>query len=481
MLENRSFDNLLGWLYEPDERPDFDGVAGKDLSNPIPEGAKRHDKNQKTIPVGKGEIMTNPNPDPGEEFSHVNVQLFNKTIPEDDPAASYKQNPYNAPDPLPTPAGMQGFVHDYVNHLTELEGKAPSFEQYRIIMDCFPPEAVPVMSSLAKNYAVCDRWFSSVPSQTWCNRAFIASGTSTGHVVNPPYVNWMFDAAPTIFNRIEEDPHKASSWKIYFDEMDIFSLTKLMQPALHDMPAERFGHMDDFFNDIDNDSLPSYSFIEPRFQIDHNDMHPPLKVLLSTSSVLGGEVLINEIYQKIRGNQKVWEKTLLIITFDEHGGCYDHVSPPTFAETPLAVPPDKDMPVGQHGFRFDRLGIRVPSIVISAYTEAGTVDQLDTPRTDKPEVKPRPFKRVNTDEARSAEMNALQRAILVLAAGFAMKDKIDHDKSPAEKVEDTLRLIAEEGKIAELKTVGEGIDYLIAIEKGDAPGCLAGLKRMFKK
>src|SRR5262245_22490589 len=106
-------------------------------------------------------------------------------------------------------------------------------------------------------------------------------------------------------------------------------------------------------------------------------MHPPTHALGHTfhSSVLAGELLIHQVYDAIRrsasrqGNN--CQNTLLVITFDEHGGCYDHVAPP------VAVPPDPHRPVGQMGFRFDRLGVRVPTILVSAYIEPGTV--LNTP------------------------------------------------------------------------------------------------------
>lgn len=131
--------------------------------------------------------------------------------------------------------------------------------------------------------------------------------------------------------------------------------------------------MQRFFEDVASGNLPKYSFIEPRLFINHNDMHPPIRVADKTlpSSVLAGELLVNEIYNAIRLSSSPrgsnYQNTLLLITFDEHGGCYDHVAPPR------AVPPDPGVGPGQMRFCFDRQGVRVPAILISAYTDRGTI------------------------------------------------------------------------------------------------------------
>jgi phospholipase C len=75
MFENRSFDSLLGRLYQPGEVASFEGVIGKELSNPIPQWAE-HGADRKVVPYGVAASMDAPNPDPGEEFTHVNTQLF---------------------------------------------------------------------------------------------------------------------------------------------------------------------------------------------------------------------------------------------------------------------------------------------------------------------------------------------------------------------------------------------------------------------
>jgi phospholipase C len=377
MLENRSFDNLLGYLYEPGQVPraqPFEGVAGKALSNPIPPDADQ--AHHGVVPITKGYIMDNPNPDPGEEYPHVNTQLYGAVIPE---ANRYKQAlhmaaPFNLPDPVPFPAPMNGFLTDYIDTFRLTEGRAPSYDEYKVIMNCYAPDAVPVISTLARQFAVCDHWHCAVPSQTFCNRSFFHAASSSGVVVNLPFAHWIEEnRAETIFNRIEASDQDIS-WKIYFDQNNAFSLTGLIHYArLRDYFDTHFFPMEQFYEDVRTGDLPNYAFIEPRLFINHNDMHPPIRILGKTqpSSVLAGELLIYQVYEAIRRSDSAtgsnYQNTLLVITFDEHGGCYDHVSPPA------ATPPDPTAPDGQMDFKFDRLGVRVPTVLISAYIEPGTV------------------------------------------------------------------------------------------------------------
>ena len=132
-------------------------------------------------------------------------------------------------------------------------------------------------------------------------------------------------------------------------------------------------HMDYFWRDAASGNLPHYTFIEPRMLLNENDMHPPLRfgTWVAPSTISAGERLIADVYNAIRRSDSTtgsnWRNTALVITFDEHGGTYDHVPPPS------AVPPCRDVPAGQFGFKFDQLGVRVPMIVCSAYTRAGTI------------------------------------------------------------------------------------------------------------
>jgi phospholipase C len=268
---------------------------------------------------------------------------------------------------------MQGFVYNY-----ELKN-AENLQNAPIIMNCFTPAKVPVISSLALYYGVCDHWFSSIPSQTLCNRSFMQAGTSSGYVNNDGSDGILFiNNTPTIFNVLSD---AGKSWKVYCGGWTITSLVLLTQEQVWDFALQpgRFEHIKDFLADAQKPGgLPAYSFIEPNYidSVVHgpeNDMHPESHAvqLFGRSNVEQGEKLVYDIYNAIRSSPD-WEKILFLIVFDEHGGCYDHVCPPTSALSPdgVVIPTEKP---GGTGFKFDRLGVRVPAIVISAYTPPGTI------------------------------------------------------------------------------------------------------------
>ncbi|MBD3813926.1 MAG: hypothetical protein IE917_17145, partial [Betaproteobacteria bacterium] len=330
MLENRSFDNLLGMIY-PDGVPpgapagrDFSGVKG-DMSNPVPPGLKY------PPPDGSGQVFVTatadycqPYPDPGEEFEHINVQLSGPSGTPDDPS-------------------MQGFVIDYVEKLGEkVSGPIPdpSFAEYSQIMQCFDPQALPVLSTLAQQFGVFDHWYCAVPSQTWCNRAFWNAGTSWGRVNQSPFGPWFeHNHTDTIFNQIS-DAGGSLSWKVYHDTPFV-SLTNIIHSGALVWHEAHFHSLSRFFEDCERGELPSYSFLEPDFILEHNDYHPSsagwgiIDHETGPGTVLLGERLVARIYNAIRTSQgrpgsgtgNTSQNTLLIITFDEHGGCFDHVQP----------------------------------------------------------------------------------------------------------------------------------------------------------
>lgn len=387
MGENRSFDNLLGYLYTPDDLPDgetFDGLAFGDYGNPAPDGSvvAAH-----VYEGATDEIMGRPNPDPGEEFPHVNTQVFDTVDPPSNAALFVEDMaaPYNTPPRGATPT-MSGFVHDYwINYMRLRKGEPPTPEAARQIMGSFSPQMLPVLSTLAKNFAVFDNWHCAVPSQTFCNRSFFHASTSHGFVTNKHgggYDKWLdAPATPTIFNRLEE---AGLTWRIYFDELQLVSFTGVLHaPVLEQYwRTDHFATMTRFYDDVRLGTLPAYAFIEPRMTYNHNDFHPPFGTLReeqvdgeevidsAISDVRAGEALVHEIYEAIKRSDATTGSnalnTLLLLTFDEHGGTFDHVPPPR------ATPPNDDS-TGEMGFGFDRLGCRVPAIAVSAYTRAGTV------------------------------------------------------------------------------------------------------------
>jgi phospholipase C len=386
MMENRSFDNLLGNLYGPDDLPPGQQFAGLKFGGPyyntVPDYMKDGHAGEKIFTYAADDL-TQPYPDPGEEYPHINTQLYGQLDKNNAGKLAYQmKKPYNLPDPVPCPAEMDGFVKDYINNLQSTFGDEPTdkvtFDQYKVIMQCFENEQIPVLSALAKEFAVFDHWNCSVPSQTWCNRAFWHAASSGGKVINALeeygncFLSKIFDdfvemkswvrnvwSLPTIFNRMNE---KKISWNIY-SPIAPLSMTTLVNGEFHNIKS----YKNSFQSDIDNGKLPQYSFVEPQFFFVHNDLHPfteSKKHLPATLKL--GEKLILDVYNAVRTSEQYRDNTLLIITFDEHGGCYDHVPPPC-----TAVPPVPGN--GQMGFPFNRPGIRVPMVMISSWIQPNTI------------------------------------------------------------------------------------------------------------
>lgn len=390
MFENRSFDNLLGHLYGAHEktRDQFDGIPQGSYSNP---GASGEAIAAYVYDGSTDAIMQSPQPDPGEHYPHVNTQLFGTVNPAGnaDIRANGVQPPFNTP-PVGAAPDNSGFVKDFIINFQLEKGRPPTPEEYRVIMGGFSPAMMPVVSTLAREFGVYDRWFAGVPSQTFCNRMFFHASTSNGYVTNQGgdgLYKWINGpAAPTIFNRLQD---AGIPWRVYYDGSQLVSLTGMVHaPVLEQYWKTNFRVMEQFYDDVASGDLPAYSFIEPRMSFNHNDMHPPwgehireseietgdgtkIPVYNSAlSDVRAGDALAQDVYDAIRNSRSTKGSnamnTAFMITFDEHGGTYDHVPPPA------ATPPDRSGP-GEMGFMFDRLGVRVPAIVVSAYTAPNTV------------------------------------------------------------------------------------------------------------
>ena len=378
LFENRSFDSLLGRLYQPGEVPAFEGVVGKELSNPIPEWAE-HGTEYKVVPYGVAAGMDAPDPDPGEEYQHTNTQLFNVL----DEANRFRDAtemvaPFNAPAEGQVPT-MDGFVTDYISFCTVELGRQPTFDEYSQIMAGFTPEQVPVISEIARGFGVFDHWFSEVPSQTLANRSFWTAATSSGFVVNRPMVHFMHhNDAETIFDRLEQHD---KTWKVYVLEPDPISFTGIIHmPRLRKRFATNFVPFSEYERDAAAGTLPNFSLIEPNLLAGHGDYHPAFgRALLPgvevpidpPSSILAGESFLARIYDAMKGARSSVGSnafnTTLFIGWDEPGGTYDHVPP-----GPVR-PPDPSAPLGELGFRFDRSGYRVPAVIVSPWVGPGAV------------------------------------------------------------------------------------------------------------
>jgi len=247
LFENRSLDNLLGRLYGPEDGKTFEGVIGKDLSNPIPAWAE-HGADRKMVPYTVATDMDSPNPDSGEEWYHTNTQLYN-VLDEHNrfQIGEGVTAPWNAPPPGATPT-MDGFVTDYISTFTAEMGRQPTYEEYAHIMTGYAPEQVPVLSGIARDFGVFDHWFCEVPSQTFMNRSFWTAATSSGLVVNSPVKKWLdVNDAETIFERLERH---GKTWKVYVAEPMPLSFAGIIHyPRLKDRLATHFVPFAEFAED----------------------------------------------------------------------------------------------------------------------------------------------------------------------------------------------------------------------------------------
>jgi phospholipase C len=331
MMENRSFDHMLGGLKAQDPR--IDGLSGSE-SNPDTAGNVA-----KVQPSAQFQGQLDPDPD--HHFPAVDLQIFGGNT-----------SPTRVPN-------MQGFVKSYFHQQQDVNHSQK-------IMYYFTPEKLPVLTTLATEFAVFNGWFSSIPGPTICNRAFAHYGTSFGQVsmdifyVKEPY--------KSIYERmINANPARTAKIYYYDQSSSTMEIVNLLQHV-----PQLFGTYDQFLADCKKGTLPDYCFVEPNYS-DHdgdngeelaNDQHPD-------HHVQAGEVFIASVYNAIKQNSGLWRSTALLIVYDEHGGIYDHVPPP--ACTPDGfVAQANDTGTGME-FRFDRLGVRVPAILVSPWVPKGTV------------------------------------------------------------------------------------------------------------
>jgi len=329
MLENRSFDHMLGCMKS--HLPSLNGLDGtqwnpEDASNPVVRVSASNDAG-----------YTDPDIDPSHWTPDVLDQIY----------SVYKCG--TKPPDIPSIGPNMSFVANYSYRNNN------SLPHAHKIMRCFPPGSLPALTTLAREFAVCDSWYSSLPGQTWPNRIFVHAATSDGHIDNELYD---YDIA-TIYNRLEE---ASRSWKIYFHD---FPQSLALKRLRVDVFRDRFQLFEQFLTDARSGNLPHYSFIEPRYFSfafkPANDQHPNHDVSL-------GDVLIADVFEAVR-NSPLWEQTLLVVLWDEHGGIYDHA----FPREPRAPCPDGKVSVDPP-FGFDLLGVRVPAVLISPYIPKGVVD-----------------------------------------------------------------------------------------------------------
>lgn len=349
MLENRSFDHMLGFSGITGS----DAVTGKPTQIDGPLAGFANSWNGKSFPASTPAV----DPmlvDPHHEFKDVLKQLCGQ-------AATYSDG-----GPYP-PINCSGFVSNF-----EVDAKAPSPGD---VMRGFPQQGLPVLSTLAKEFAVCDAWFCSMPGPTWPNR-FFALGASSAELDHSPTaaetLSWETSDGFRFQNGSIFDTRRRVlfwktklKWRIYAGNK-IFTLAHALK-GIHIQDIDRYSR---FAQDVSDAKYPAqFTWIEPNYghvltdYVGGNSQHP-------RDGVAGGEALIKATYEAIR-NSPLWESSMLVVIWDEHGGFFDHVPPPR-ANPP--GDPAQFSGASLNGFAFDRYGPRVPAVVISPLIPRNTID-----------------------------------------------------------------------------------------------------------
>lgn len=295
MMENRSFDHYFGSSTFR-EGATVDGLTGRE-TNPRLDGT----------PVPVYHLLNLQPPDPPHEWDDCHLQW---NIGEND-----------------------GFVrvHELVHPAT-----------YDEVMGYHVRDQLPVLYALADNYVSYDQWYCSVMGPTWPNRYYLHAATANGQQGNLP------------------EPGITTIWDVLADagisHANYYSDVAWIWGALLNPLLGFTNSIDEFFDAAEAGTLPQYVLLDPNFGLlpggeGGNDDHPIHDITL-------GQIFLGSVYQAL-ANSPQWERCLLIITYDEHGGFYDHVSPGTVADE---VP------------EFEQLGFRVPSLVIGPHVRRGCTD-----------------------------------------------------------------------------------------------------------
>jgi phospholipase C len=317
MLENRSFDHVLGYLGSEADGLDVDGLQ---------EGmANEHEG--RSYPVFRlDKTAFTKAQDPCHSGACVDEQLAN---------------------------GTGGFAANYIRTRDDPKAAEPV-----VVMGYYDGEQLPIYDFLARRFCVCDRWFCSVRGATFPNRLYAVAGHSAGSRDNasPPVYH-----LPSFVRTLDAS---GATWRWYTHEVfaTIWAVDRDYLPKTFDnvRPFSSPFRFDDFFSAASDGTLPDVTWIDPNFvdvggAVGSNDDHPP-------SDVRAGQDLVLRVFNALaRG--PAWERTLLVITYDEHGGFFDHVDPPSA---------DDDDPRPE----FHALGPRVPAIVVSPRVRAGVSHEV---------------------------------------------------------------------------------------------------------
>ena len=323
MMENRSFDHMLGHLTLDDPGLKIEGLRKENMAN------YSNDYNNTLYPLFPLTMDKELDSDVPHEYDAVATQL--------------------AANPVNGKFTMHGFVEAYANAGNVINRNS-------IPMGYFNREQVPITNFLAKNFCVCDHWFSSLPTSTQPNRTMALCGESEIYQTLTKLI-------PVHNNLFDWMENNGIRWRAYHDGFPFYALyPKLWKYVLGDKYRRYQNFHRDQLATVKSDD-PQVIIIEPCYEdAPHfpnkqpNDNHAPLPVGF-------GEEFIRSVYLALTSNKERWKQSLMILYYDEHGGFFDHVIPPSIPYQTTGANPHS----------FTSLGLRIPGILVSPFVKPGSV------------------------------------------------------------------------------------------------------------
>jgi phospholipase C len=346
MMENRSFDQILGYLSKEGMLPRNKLLVESGSTDPAPREAPQ--AHVDGLLPGQAERDMNSYPPGDAARKYFATRTFKTSWP------SYKiDGPWHGAEAVDRQIanGMKGFVGDFAKH-------APA-EHYGLVMQYLTDKELPAYGLLAREFAICDRWHCSHIGGTLPNRFISLTGDLSSDVFgapeleNPELSGKFFPLETSSF--FDHLSKKNVKWKLY--EHNYSTIRLLRNYTFDTTNVVGFNH---FIKDCHNGTLPAVAFIEPDYiesPMHANDDHAP-------ADMQNGQTLVAKIMLALLDNEDVWKKTVFIITYDEHGGFFDHAPLPSEMQREGQAEPVKIPPLA-NGER--RLGVRVPAFVISPF------------------------------------------------------------------------------------------------------------------
>jgi phospholipase C len=372
MMENRSFDQMLGFLGKHNRVPGVEGLKGGEVNY------DEHGEKHESFEWGEEETSFHPPQDRSGKIL--------------DPC----HGPGCVKEQLETVNGVTpgGFVKNFMrrkNAKGELIEIPPQYR--RLPMGYYSEKHLPVYDLLARNYSVCDAWHSSIPGDTWPNRLYAMAGEEGSRVTEKPgFLQWLIKRLKMVpgLGAISNAPIydvdaftqqlRDEQWRWYSHDPATLRGADGTYRDFHHLNRDNFAYFDrkrmsivtkalegtvvelhdSFLDDAAKGELRDVSWIDPNvidlkvLDPNSNDDHPP-------SDVRAGQALVLETYEALV-KSPTWTDTILVVVYDEHGGFYDHVKPPP-------------VPTGDPG-KYETLGVRVPALVVGPRVKKGVCKQV---------------------------------------------------------------------------------------------------------